>query len=136
MPAGCTLSKRSLKSWSAVGYCALPGRTSVPCRLLPSAVQSAAPGVGRGVGDGCLVGIAVGLLALAGVVVSWQAASTPGRVPTAQRARNSRRFSSFQSEGFSTASSDILRSISLTLLFRMLCEYRYLNTPDPIALGL
>src|SRR5450755_100574 len=118
MPAGCTLSKRSLKSWSAVGYCALPGRTSVPCKLFPRAAQSAAPGVGRGVGDGCLVVVAVGLFALAGVVVSWQAASTPGRVPTAQRARNSRRFISCQSEGLSSASSVILRFISLTLLFQ------------------
>jgi hypothetical protein len=35
-----------MKSWYAVEYCGLPGRTSVPCRLLASIFQSASVGDG------------------------------------------------------------------------------------------
>lgn len=67
MAAGRMLSKRGWKSWDAVAYCELPGRTSVPCRFVASVFQSAS------VGDGGLVGLGLGVgveeALLAGVVL-------------------------------------------------------------------
>src|SRR5712692_5624374 len=75
-------SKRVLKSWRAVAYCALPGRISEPCKLLASDSQSAP------VGDGCVVGVGVP----PGDDPFWQAASRPVNPPRTLSLRKSRRF--------------------------------------------
>ncbi|SRR6266567_4007442 len=91
MAAGCTLSKTGLKSWRAVGYCGLFGRTRVPCNLLASADQSVLVGDGWTVGEGRLVGAGVEAALLEPGASPWQAESTPGSAPTAHSEMNSRR---------------------------------------------
>lgn len=107
MAAGCALSKRVLKSWRAVEYCGLPGRTNVPCKLLARADQSALVGGGKGVfvGVGRLVGIGVAFPTPDGPL--WQASSSPDDIaPTTQSVRNSLRLS----PPAGTAASGWLRS--------------------------
>src|SRR5579883_3080381 len=92
------LSKRGSKSWSAAAYCELPGRTSVPCKLCASCVQSAlvgvacAVGLGFGVGLAAFVAVVVGVGLFVGVAPLAQASGAPGMaMPSALKARNSRR---------------------------------------------